>query len=31
MKNEIMPFAVTSMDPKIIISSEVKHRKTNTI
>ena len=30
-KNEIMPFAATWMDPEIIIQSEVRKRKTNTI
>ena len=30
-KNEIMPFAATWMDPEIIILSEVRKRKTNTI
>ena len=29
--NEIMPFAVTWMDLEIIIQSEVRKRKTNTI
>ena len=30
-KNEIMPFAATWMDLKIIILSKVNHTKTNTI
>ena len=30
-KNEIMPFEKTWMDPEIIILSEVKKRKTNTM
>ena len=30
-KNEIMPFATTQVQPKIIIPSEVRKRKTNTI
>ena len=30
-KNEIMPFAATQMDLEIIILSEVRKRKTNTI
>ena len=30
-KNEMMPFAVTWMDLEIIILSEVRKRKTNTI
>ena len=30
-KNEIMPFAATWMDPKIIILSEVRQRETNII
>ena len=30
-KNEIMPFAATWMDIKIIIPNEVRQRKTNTI
>ena len=31
IKNEIIPFAATRMDPEIIILSEVQQRKTNTI
>ena len=30
-KDETKPFAATSMDPKIIIVSEVSQRKTNTV
>ena len=30
-KNEIMPFAATWMDPKIIILSKIRTRKTNTV
>ena len=30
-KDEIMPFAATWMQPEIIIISEVRTRKTNTI
>ena len=30
-KNEIMPFAATQMDLEIIIQSEVRKRKTNTV
>ena len=30
-KNEIMPFSATWMQPEIIILSEVRKRKTNTI
>ena len=30
-KNKIMPFAATWMEPEIIILSEVRKRKTNTI
>ena len=31
IKNEIMPLAATWMDLEIIIPSEVRHRKTNSI
>ena len=31
IKKEIMPFAATWMDLKVIILSEVRKRKTNTI
>ena len=31
IKNEIMPFAATKMDPKTIILSEVRKRKKITI
>ena len=30
-KNEIMPFAATQMDLEIIILSEVRQKKTNTV